>query len=148
MDAETVIEDVLNEYIEPALILIQGLPGSGKSTFGKRLAKEIGAYMFEADDYFMKDGEYVFDPSKLHEAHKKCLQNTKRHIEAGDNVIVSNTFTTRRELLPYLNLRADKFLIKMETNYGSIHNVPDFAIERMKERLDNCEVEPDYIIDC
>ena len=80
MDAETVIEDVLNEYMEPALILIQGLPGSGKSTFGKRLAKEIGAYMFEADDYFMKNGKYVFDQSKLHEAHKKCLQNTKRQL--------------------------------------------------------------------
>ena len=47
------------------LILIRGLPGSGKSTLALRLMSSNGltcAQHFEADQYFMEDGEYNFTP--------------------------------------------------------------------------------------
>jgi len=50
------------------LLLLRGLPGSGKST----LAKLLGGEHIEADMYFMKDGEYHFDGSKLKIAHEWC----------------------------------------------------------------------------
>jgi predicted kinase len=43
------------------LILVRGCPGSGKSTF----AKLLGGKHIEADMFFMKDGEYQFDFTKL-----------------------------------------------------------------------------------
>ena len=43
------------------LFLLRGLPGSGKTT----LAKSLGGMHIEADNYFMVDGEYKFDASKL-----------------------------------------------------------------------------------
>lgn len=40
--------------------ILRGLPGSGKSTYAKKLAEE-GWLHFENDMYFMKNGKYVFD---------------------------------------------------------------------------------------
>ena len=50
------------------LILVRGIPGSGKSTF----AKSLGGTHFETDKFFMVDGEYKFDGTKIKEAHKWC----------------------------------------------------------------------------
>ena len=44
-----------------AIYLLRGLPGAGKSTVAKRL----GGEHYEADMYFMQDGEYKFDGAKL-----------------------------------------------------------------------------------
>ena len=53
------------------LILLRGLPGSGKSTF----AKSLGGIHIEADQYFMQDGEYKFDASQLKHAHNYCYSS-------------------------------------------------------------------------
>ena len=55
------------------LYLLRGLPGSGKST----LAKSIGGIHIEADQYFMEDGEYKFDGSKIKLAHNYCQSQTR-----------------------------------------------------------------------
>lgn len=79
------------------LILVRGLPGSGKSTHARVIANEIfRCARIEADMYFVKDGEYLFDASKLGEAHKWCLDNTRELLSDGVSVVVSNTFTTKK----------------------------------------------------
>lgn len=55
------------------LFLLRGLPGAGKST----LAKTIGGKHFEADMYFIKDGEYKFEADKLKMAHNWCAIQTQ-----------------------------------------------------------------------
>ena len=50
------------------LYLLRGIPGAGKST----LAKQLGDSHFETDGFFMVDGEYKFDPTKLRKAHEWC----------------------------------------------------------------------------
>ena len=50
------------------LYLLRGVPGSGKST----VAQNIGGTHFETDKYFMVDGEYKFDPTKLKQYHQMC----------------------------------------------------------------------------
>jgi len=45
------------------LVIIRGLPGSGKSTFAKKFV-EKGFKHYEADMWMVdKDGNYSFDPS-------------------------------------------------------------------------------------
>jgi hypothetical protein len=56
----------------------------------------------------------------------------------GVNVIVHNTFTQLREMKPYMDL-ADEFgysvsEIVCRGNFGSVHGVPEEAIERMRNR--------------
>ena len=63
------------------LFLVRGISGSGKTTF----AKELGGVHFETDNYFMVDGEYKFDGTKLKEAHQWC-QN-----EVNNAMILNHT---------------------------------------------------------
>ena len=126
------------------LTLIRGLPGSGKSTLAKsmKIANDLEGnttFHYEADQFFEDvDGNYNFDASKLHYAHQQCHQNTEKAMMGGYDVIVANTFTTMKEIRPYTTL-AEKYdynfeIIDATGNYSSIHNVPEEAIERMRNR--------------
>ena len=92
--------------MEKMLYLVRGIPGSGKSTF----AKSLGGTHFEADQFFMVDGKYKFDGSKLKEAHNWCqnIVNTAMilNLTAGLNkrIVVSNTFTQEWEMKPYFEM--------------------------------------------
>jgi len=115
------------------LTLVRGLPGSGKSTY----AATLPAFLIEADMYFMVDGEYKFDATKLGEAHAWCLALTKTILAQGIPVVVANTFTTWKELKPYVELGYDTTVVDMKTQYKGTHNVPEATVERMKARWCN-----------
>lgn len=118
------------------LVLIRGLPGSGKST----LAKSMPAHHhLEADMYFVQPHVgYVFDKSKISSAHGWCQSEARRMLEAGRNVVVSNTFTQKWEIQPYLDIAASLNVhvrvIEATGNFKNVHGVPDEAIERMRAR--------------
>lgn len=125
------------------LVIIRGLPGSGKSTNAKNFHESIH---YEADMYFINSkGEYVFDKQKLHDAHKWCFDSVRIALFNGDDVVVSNTFTTKKELEPYISLCKENdikyYIITMTGNYGSIHNVPEETLKKMKERWEPIEGE-------
>lgn len=114
------------------LLIVRGLPGSGKSTF----AKSIKGYShYEADQHFTDaSGNYRFDRSKLREAHEDCQDRVKRALDHGDNVVVSNTFTQLWEIKPYTEMGHPYTIVTCEGNYGNIHGVPDEAVKRMADR--------------
>jgi len=117
------------------LVLIRGLPGSGKSTMAKAMK---GYVHVEADMYFNITGEYIFEPTKIKEAHKWCQLLAQNALEHGKNVVVSNTFVRQWEIMPYMFMGADDIEILVATgDYGSIHNVPEFAIQRMKDNWES-----------
>lgn len=136
-------EQIISELQPHGLIIIRGLPGSGKSTLAHELKRVLGdmydgdVVSFEADNFFVTNHEYKFDPKNLHHAHNRCKRDTDRALDSGDYqyVIVSNTFVTMDEIEPYLKLAeySDNLvtIINMKSNYGSIHNVPAETIEKM-----------------
>ena len=117
------------------LTLIRGLPGSGKSTLARSLNLEDH---YEADMFFEQDGEYKFDKTKLHVAHKWCMEKTSEALKINRDVVVSNTFTTASELTAYLTLaflhNAEVEVIEVLTQFESIRNVPEETFNRMKKR--------------
>jgi len=57
------------------MFLLRGVPGSGKSTISKRIQQLYDTdCVCSADDYFMKNGTYNYDNSKIQDAHKWCQQ--------------------------------------------------------------------------
>lgn len=124
------------------LVLIRGLPGSGKSTLAKR---HKGYIHCEADDFFLDAGEYKFDRTKLSAAHAACLSKAERNIRAGFNVVVANTFSQRWEVQPYLDLAkslgVSVRILEAQGQWDSIHNVPKQAIQRMKDRWEEIDLE-------
>lgn len=121
------------------LVLIRGVPGSGKSTYAKN---NISDYVnLEADMYFMRDGEYKYDPRKIKDAHRWCFNEAKKNLLAGKNVVVSNTFTRIFEMQNYIDF-AEKHNIKfkvfrMDNQFKNIHGVPDDVLKKMKARFED-----------
>ena len=125
------------------LYLIRGVPGSGKSSFAKDLiACGMASLHFEADMYFYDEyGNYNFDPTKLGMAHQGCQEVTKKALEVGLNVVVSNTSTTEKEVAVYQQIAEEigaKFVslvVENRHNGQNIHNVPEEKIQQMKNRF-------------
>lgn len=121
------------------LILVRGIPGSGKSTKAKSmLVSNPNLVHLEADMLFEASGEYKFDPTLLSTAHDWCYSNTVFNLLAGKDVVVTNTFTKMWELESYLyigqRLECDITIIEMKCEYGSIHGVPESKLQQMKAR--------------
>jgi len=122
------------------LTLIRGLPGSGKSTIAKMMVDDnpLSTIHFEADMFFVKDGEYKFDPTKLKNAHLMCQNQARYHLGNDKNVVIANTFTMVAEMQPYLDMDyASIEIIHCTGKYDSIHNVPEHTIQQMKDRWEN-----------
>ena len=120
------------------LFLLRGLPGSGKST----LAKSLGGLHMEADKYFMDEGEYKFDPSKLKDAHAWCQNAAKVWMtNSVPKVVISNTFTQAWEMDYYFELAKEHgyrvYSLVVENRHGgeNVHNVPREKIEEMARRF-------------
>lgn len=125
------------------MTLIRGAPGSGKSSLAKLFSSSSQGFIehYEADMFWYNDkGEYVFDISRIREAHLWCQQKVFDTLTASKAVVVSNTFTKASEMEEYFVI-AKEFdiipqVITCQGNYKNIHNAPEDVLEKMKNRFE------------
>lgn len=127
------------------LILIRGASGSGKTTKANELLQnDPDLKHFEADMFFIKNGEYKFDFTKLKDAHFWCQNSVRESLNNGHSVIVSNTFTKRWEVQPYLDM-ANEFeipveIIRMTGEYQNVHGCPEDKVKKMREGYEEIDI--------
>ena len=136
----------------PNLLIIRGLPGSGKSIFAKSILNVsndcalvsksfnniIYTHYYEADMFFENDGSYNFQKKFISFAHDWCYTNVIKSLLDGNNTIVSNTFVKFWELSKYIDLlkllpELKIEIVELYTQFDSIHNVPIDTILKMKK---------------
>ena len=134
-------------------IINRGVVGSGKSSFAKILKESAENMAFtctvhNTDTYFMVDGEYRFDASRLGLYHNYNLQTFIRSMKEGVNVVIcDNTNTTQKEYEKYVNeaKNAGYYVIgvvfipdQLEVHCSrNTHNVPEEVVGNMIHRLNN-----------
>lgn len=134
--------------IKPELVLIRGLPGSGKTSLAKMMT---GHEHLEADQFFTShDGTYIYDQEKVKDAHEWCQRETMRALANGKNVVVSNTFTRRFEMEPYFRMCESlgilTVVIETRGNYPNVHGVDDEMLDRMRNRWEPTESLQDVAV--
>jgi predicted kinase len=135
------------------LIICRGSPGSGKSTYARRVkAKMLGVFglsctVASADDYFVKNGIYTFDRTKLSKAHEYCRDQVhKAMIHNSEYILLDNTNISRPEFKPYIELAKEFGYQTIEKVFGldatvdelvkrGTHNVPREKVELMARKL-------------
>lgn len=127
------------------LYLVRGVPGSGKSTYAKGLGLK---HHYEADMYMEQNGGYIrsedgsikFNPSLLSKAHSWCQRMTFEAMKTGEDVVVSNTFRKKWEMIPYFDM-AEKFGYNIIENtmvgeYPNVHGCPPEKVEQMRREFE------------
>lgn len=141
---------VVGLSMKGTLYIIRGLPGSGKSTLGDKLADSYVDYhpkfggpkhhSYAADDWFYdEEGDYNFDPDQLSNAHEECFSRVLGAMMCGvENICVCNTFTQSWEAEPYFKICKSHgytaVIIECQNNFGNVHGCPDDKIELMRGR--------------
>lgn len=134
-------ENVLINVNEKELILVRGAPGSGKSTLALLISREFGYDIHENDSFFTnKNGEYNFDINFHQHAKDVCFEKTCESLDLDRSVVVSNTFTTIKEMEPYLEFAKKRMInvnvIEMDLQYDNVHSVPDFVVKDKIEKFE------------
>ena len=120
------------------LILVRGLPGTGKSTIASRLAVDLGFVHLETDKLFMADGEYDFNVYQIEKYHDMCVDAAHTLKADGWNVVVSNMFTEMWEMERY---DFDLIIRTKGICFANTHNVPDRVVASMEERFVDVDAE-------
>ena len=132
-----------------------GVSGQGKSTLANKLKHQYAAdgysvIICSTDSYFMVDGEYKFDASKLGINHNLNRQTVNYSMGLGINVIiVDNTNLTAKERKPYIDMAKlagyEVKVVEPTTEWKhnpevladkNQHGVPLEAIKRMLARYE------------
>jgi uncharacterized protein YueI len=115
-DLQSKIAIVLSQ--NKKMYLLRGVPGSGKSMKSDSILLENGInpadtiirnqHILSTDDYFIINGKYKFNPSKLAEYHQANHKRTSKHmLNDITPLIIDNTNIMPWEMKNYVNL-ADK----------------------------------------
>jgi predicted kinase len=137
------------------LVLISGLPGSGKSYFGQELANAIDAVYLNSDKVRIQmnaSGKYQ-EKDKL-SVYRQMISEASKAIDAGRHVVVDATFYKRsfRELFEKLaesrgtpqhiiEVRADEPTIRRRLSSGREFSEADYKVyETIRDEFEEITV--------
>ena len=126
------------------LILLSGIPASGKTTLAHQLAEQHNATVHSYDELPMANTKVSMDGS----VKRVWLQAIHADLQDGKNVICDGlnlTVTERKELLSYVaDIPCEKILVVkivpletcLQRNRERKARLPDFVVEQSAERME------------
>jgi len=89
--------------------------------------------------FFEVDGRYVYDASRIRDAHRWCQQSVRDALKKNLKVVVSNTFTRLQELQPYFQMTDKIRIVEATGNWKNQHDVSIDRIRDMSARWEQIE---------
>jgi hypothetical protein len=124
---------------DKTLVLLRGLPGSGKTTFAGMIPDAVN---FCADDY-PELYDPAFHPERLHDAHAWCKDSVRcAMLNNLEMISVSNTLTQEWEFQPYIDMAEElgynvvSLIVENRHGNSSVHGVPNDVMNKMEKRFD------------
>jgi predicted kinase len=147
------------------VVILRGIPGSGKSTFASQMASEWGAKV-SADEYFERGAGVLskrqlkemsasevyaacFDVKKLEEAHEYCKEQfVKMVVQRASPIVVDNSNVKKSEYAFYTNCAKESgyavLVVEVSDTLGEqktfgAHQVPWPVITKMRKSWETDE---------
>jgi predicted kinase len=130
--------------MKKSLILLRGVPGSGKTSLAEVLSENKKYPIFSIDSYFTdaESGEYKFDYTKNYLAYANCEKLTADAMQQSvEKIIVDNTFVFEWEMEPYFKLAKQfdysLFSLVVENYHGNknTHHISEEDVIKMAAKL-------------
>ena len=119
-------------------VVLRGLPGSGKSTLATSMVARHGFLHLEADQHFIVNGVYRFDPARLADAHALVARDTLAALQAGGRVVVANTHVRLWEMAAVVGATrlagAAICFVECRGAWPNAHGLGESRIESMRQR--------------
>lgn len=129
------------------MFILQGAPGSGKSKIAEAIMRQAAAEDFfpavicSTDQFFMVNGKYVFDRTKLAECHKLNQDKAKQYLVNGYSVVIDNTNIKKIHVEPYVRIakeaKAQIQIIRCYGKFQNVHGVPEEIVQRMRNEMED-----------
>lgn len=118
---------------EKVLLIIRGVPGSGKSFLAKNLAGKFNGQIFSADKFHIAIGKYTWHQGLAYHAHYICKQLVYYALQKNKSpIIIDNTNLRPTEAKPYIKM-AKEFNYKIKI----VEPQTEWR-ENIKELLNHC----------
>ena len=129
---------------QPRLIIVCGLPGSGKTTHAKRLQAQLRAIRFSADEWMDALGLDLWDERKREKIEALQWQLSQEVLAQGLTVIIE-WGTWGRSERDSLRLRARELGAAVELHYLSAS--VDVLFDRVRSReMENPPIQRDQLV--
>ena len=130
-------------------VVLRGLPGSGKSTLALQMAASRGFLHLEADQHFVKNGVYRFDPARVADAHAVVARDTLTALQAGRQVVVANTHVRLWEMAALVGAvrlaGRSMCFVECQGAWPNVHGLADPVIASMRLRWERLPSEFDGV---
>jgi predicted ABC-type ATPase len=117
--------------MNPTLTIIRGLPGSGKSYYGRHLAAERGCLFIEPDMLLMHGGEYIYTPTQYKVACKRALNLVYNLTAENVDVVYADVLPRIQDIESFL-WRVSEF----NENYASSLEVIDMPLITVEQSIE------------